>query len=536
MLPEELMQHLRALNRLIYYVTDEEDRFLTDLPESIKKFSKQMWVFNSTMGLQPIETVIGDWTAHKHPENADTMDANKVFKRIYTDDPRNAQNFYVILDPERVFKDDNVCRRILNIIHQLHNDPKTIKILIFVGPRRAIPEKLARYMEVIYDKGLSNEQILEIVEGTCSKLTSPETVVAAPPDAAQIFRGLTSWEIEMAIAHSISVTKKDPDPAKRFRIDPEIITAYRRRALKKTDLVQYVDTSKFTFDQVGGASRFKDWVVKTAATWTERGRDYGLVPPKGVLAVGIWGCGKSLSVKAMGSTWKLPVVSLEMGKLRGSLSGASENNVYAAINLIERVAPCIVWIDEAEKSLSGGQSSAQTDNGTTSRMIGILSTWLQETNAPICLALTANSLSTLPIEFINRMDERFFFDLPSKKDRIDILKIHLGKIRQDWRRFDLDALADRADNMVGREIEQAIKAALADSFHANKPALDYDLLKLQLVKKPRIFKTMVDEVEQLRAWVGYDKEADDGIRARYAAPPVHHNKAGGGNLQIVEGV
>src|SRR5207244_211958 len=100
----------------------------------------------------------------------------------------------------------------------------------------------------------------------------------------------------------------------------------------------------------------------------------------------------------------------------------------------------------------------QTDSGTTSRMIGILSTWLQETEAPICLALTANSLGTLPIEFINRMDERFFFDLPAKKDRIEILKIHLSKIKQDWRKFDLNALADRADMMVGREIEQAIKA------------------------------------------------------------------------------
>jgi SpoVK/Ycf46/Vps4 family AAA+-type ATPase len=533
MLPEELMQHLRALNRLVYYVTDEEDRFLIDLPESVKKYKHRMWVFNYTMGLLPIQDVIGDWTQHKHPENKEQFEVNKVFQKIYTDDPRNEQNFYVILDPERVFKDENVCRRILNIIHSLHNDVKTIKILIFVGPRRAIPEKLSRYMEVVYDKGLSNDQIKGLVETTCSSLSNEEMVVSAPPDAAQIFRGLTSWEIEMAIAHSISVTKKDADPAKRFRIDPEIITAYRRRALKKTDLIQYVDTSKFTFDQVGGASRFKDWVVKTAATWTEKGREYGLVPPKGVLAVGIWGCGKSLSVKAMGSTWKLPVVSLEMGKLRGSLSGASENNVYAAINLIERVAPCIVWIDEAEKSLSGGQSSAQTDNGTTSRMIGILSTWLQETDAPVCLALTANSLGTMPIEFINRMDERFFFDLPSKKDRIDILKIHLSKIKQDWRRFDLDALSDRAENMVGREIEQAIKAALTDSFHAKKPALDYDILKTQLIKKPRIFKTMVDEVASLKEWVGYDKESDDGIRARFAAPPIVGKNASG--LSLVEG-
>jgi SpoVK/Ycf46/Vps4 family AAA+-type ATPase len=198
--------------------------------------------------------------------------------------------------------------------------------------------------------------------------------------------------------------------------------------------------------------------------------------------------------------------------------------------MIERVSPCIVWIDEAEKSLSGGRSSDQTDSGTTSRMIGILSTWLQETSAPVCLALTANSLSTLPVEFINRVDERFFFDLPAKRDRIDILKIHLLKRRQDTRRFDLDVLAEAADMMVGREIEQAVKAALIASYNKGHAALDFDTMKNILLRKPRLAKTMVDEVQGLIQWVGYDKDADDGIRARYAAPPTTKNAS---SLRVV---
>lgn len=530
----ELLQHLRSLSRVIYYVTDEEDRFLVQLRNTVnKKYAQRTWVFNAAMGLQAIDDVIKDWTEHKHPESKEFFEPNKVLQKIYTDDPKNEQNFYVIMDPENVFKDPMQMRRVLNIVHSLHNDIRTIKIMIFVGPRRAIPDRLSRYIEVINDKGLDKTEIEELVTQTCQQLSSPDVSVVPPSDPSSIFRGLTSWEIDAAIAQSIAVTKRNPDPSLRYRIDPEIITQYRRRALKKTDLVQYVDTSKYSFDQVGGAARFKDWCVRTAATWSEKGRAYGLTPPKGVLAVGVWGCGKSLSVKAMGNAWKLPVVSLETGKLRSSQVGASEANVYQAIALIERVSPCIVWIDEAEKSLSGGASSANTDSGTTSRMIGILSTWLQETEAPICLALTANTLTTLPIEFINRMDERFFFDLPSKKDRLEILKIHLQKIKQDPRRFDLDALAERADMMVGREIEQAIKAALTDSFHAKKPALDPDILMTQLTKKPRISKTMVDEIATLITWVGYDAEADDGIRARYAAPPTKRNMGGG--LQVVGG-
>jgi hypothetical protein len=178
---------------------------------------------------------------------------------------------------------------------------------------------------------------------------------------------------------------------------------------------------------------------------------------------------------------------------------------------------CVVWLDEAEKSLSGGQSSAMSDAGTTSRVIGILSNWLQETTAQVCLALTANSLKTLPVEFVNRMDERFFFDLPSEEERVEILKIHLRKRGQDPENFQLAELAEHAVNMVGREIEQAIGAALIESFHAGCDALSPELLAKELQSKPRIFKTMVDELKEVLDWVGYDPDIGDGIRARFAS-------------------
>jgi len=220
-----------------------------------------------------------------------------------------------------------------------------------------------------------------------------------------------------------------------------------------------------------------------------------------------------------------------MGRLRSSGVGESEANVYRAIRIIESAAPCIVWIDEAEKSLSGGASSAQSDAGTTSRTIGILSTWLQETDAPVCLAMTANSLKTLPVEFVNRMDERFFFDMPTEEDRVDIIKIHLEKAGQNPEDFDLAKLAEASRLMVGREIEQAIQAAMRESFHAKKAGLDEDILALELTKKPRIVKTMVDEVKEVLEWVGYDPEADDGVRARFAGKP----GGNGGTLKLISG-
>jgi len=508
----ELNFYLSSLARFIYFVTDEEDRFLVKLQQKLKEYSKRTWVYNAALGLVPIDGLLVDWKQRTHTENPDTINIHQALVQIYKDDPKREQNFYVITDPERWLADPHVQRRVLNIAHQLHQDNTIVKTLIFVGTRKVIPEKLSRYIEVVQDKGLTGDEILALVEDAAKNLRTE-----VPADTPKVFKGLTSYEIKMAISQSIIATKKDTKNPRR--IEPALIAEYRQKQLKKSDLVQYIDTSTFNFDDVGGAGRFKAWAKKTRATWTDAGQKFGLKPPKGVLLVGVWGCGKSLSVKALGHAWGLPVVQVEMGKLRSSGVGESEANVYRVTRLIEAAAPCVVWIDEAEKSLSGGASSAQSDAGTTSRTIGILSTWLQETDAKVCLAMTANSLKTLPVEFVNRMDERFFFDMPTEEDRVDILKIHLRKAGQTPDDFDLAMLSEKAAGMVGREMEQAIGAAMVESFDKGKAALDEKLLANELAHKPRIIRTMTDDVREILDWVGYDAEANDGVRAKFASAP-----------------
>lgn len=527
---QDLRFLLRAFTRLILFQTYEEDRFLKGLKEIIKSGSCK--VFNPAFGLQDIDTVIADWKLRKSPENKSQFDINQVLDSIYKEDPKGESAVYVILDAERFLKDAQdqnsmAHRRLLNIAHQVHNDEKMVKTIIFVSHRRVIPEKLSRYFEVVVDRGLTEKDVIEVVSGPAKSLGIP-----VPKDPYKLFRGMTAWEVESAIAQSVIHTR-DKSGKGNQSIDPPFIMECRRKSLRKTDLLSYVDTKEFSFDQVGGAQRFKDWCERAKASRTDAGRKFGLKPPKGVLAVGVWGCGKSLSVKAMGQSWGIPVVAMEMGKFRSGQVGQSESNVYQAINLIESIGDCIVWIDEAEKSLSGGQSSAATDSGTTSRMIGILSTWLQETSAPVTLALTANTLSTLPVEFVNRMDERFFFDLPGLKERTEIIKIHVARLGRDPKKYDLAALSEKADMLVGREIVQAVEAALRDSFHAKKADLDEGILATALEKKPRISRTMVDEIQSLIQWVGYDPVSDDGIRARYANPPT--KRATGGALSVVEG-
>lgn len=507
----ELLFHLRSLSRFIYYVTEEEDRTLKQLAEVLKKHEKRTFVFNAVFGLIPLSQLISDWANHSHAENRECPDIHRAMIRIYTNDPRDEQDFYIITDPERWLGDPHIQRRLMNIAHQLHNDEKTVKVMIFVGHRVAIPTKLQRYFEVVHDRGPNEKEIVEVVDTVSQKLQ----VRDRPNNLTKLFKGLTTYEIDAAVAQSVVHTKKDKDRPRR--IEPKVVGEFKRRQLRKTDLLQYVDVSNCTFDQIGGLDRFKDWVEEVKACWTDEGQKFGLRPPKGVLAVGVWGCGKSISIKAMGAAWRLPVIQLEMGKLRSSGVGETEANVYRALTLIESVAPCVVWVDEAEKSLAGSHSSSHSDAGTTSRTIGILSTWLQETEAPVCLAMTANSLGTLPVEFVNRMDERFFFDLPSEDERIEIIKIHLRQQGQDPAKFQLADLADASKKMVGREIAQAVSAAMRRSFHDGLDSLGQEVLLTEMQRKPRIFKTMVDELKEVLEWVGYDPDVEEGIRAKFAS-------------------
>lgn len=510
MLNEEMIHHIRSLTRLLYVVTDEEDRFIKDLHHQMKKHEERIWVFNAAFGLRRIVDLVRDWSSRAHGEEAATLNINAALTQIYKDDPKEKENFYIITDPHRWFRDDHVVRRVENIVHQLHQDLKSVKCLIFVGPSRSIPLPLARYFEVVQDPGPGDEEIRTLSETVCQQIPTK-----VPDNPELLFRGMTTYEIEQAITQSVVRTKKDAVNPKR--VDPSFVADYKRNGLKKSDLIQIINTSDISFKSVGGADRFKEWARLHQACWTEEGRRFRLRPPRGILLMGVYGCGKSLCAKALATEWKLPLVQFEMGRIRSSLVGDSENNLHRALRLVESVAPCVMYLDEAEKELSGSQSSAQSDAGTTSRLLSILSTWTQDNKAPVCMVMTANSLKTLPPEMVNRMSSRFFFDIPDEEARIDIIRIHAEAFGQDASGFNLANLSERADQLVGREIEQAVEDAMVRSFNARKTRLDEEILGDELHRKSRIVTTMTDDIRSIIDWVGYDSDKDDGVRAHLAA-------------------
>jgi SpoVK/Ycf46/Vps4 family AAA+-type ATPase len=278
------------------------------------------------------------------------------------------------------------------------------------------------------------------------------------------------------------------------------VFAEKQQIIRKSGLLEYYATNE-TFTHVGGMTVLKDWLDKRAVAFTVEARAFGLSAPKGILMLGVQGCGKSLCAKAVSNLWQLPLLRFDMGRMFGSLVGSSEENVRRAIAVAESVAPAILWVDEIDKAFAGSQGSGATDGGTTARVFGTFLTWLSEKSAPVFVVATANDISQLPPELLRkgRLDEIFFVDLPSRDERLEVFRIHLTKRGRNAAQFDLAALADASTNFSGAEIEEAINSALYDAFYA-KTELTTQHILTALAQTVPLAKTMDEQINRLRSW------------------------------------
>jgi SpoVK/Ycf46/Vps4 family AAA+-type ATPase len=265
-------------------------------------------------------------------------------------------------------------------------------------------------------------------------------------------------------------------------------------------LLEYYPATE-TIDQVGGLGVLKDWLRKRTVAFTDEARAFGLPPPKGILLLGVQGCGKSLCAKAVSSLWQLPLLRFDIGRMFGSFVGSSEENIRKAIAVADSVAPAVLWVDEIDKAFSGSQSSGISDAGTAARVFGTFLTWLSEKSTAVFVVATANDISHLPPELMRkgRLDEIFFVDLPSNQEREQIFRIHLAKRGRTPADFHLQALTEASENFSGAEIEQAIISALYDAFSASSPLATKDIL-LALRQAVPLATTMAEHIDQLRRW------------------------------------
>jgi SpoVK/Ycf46/Vps4 family AAA+-type ATPase len=238
-----------------------------------------------------------------------------------------------------------------------------------------------------------------------------------------------------------------------------------------------------------------------AAAFGAEAREFGLPEPKGLLLVGVQGCGKSLTAKAVASLWKLPLLRLDVGNLFGSYIGTSEENMRKAIKIAESLSPAILWLDEIEKGFSGVASSGMSDGGTTARVFATFLTWLQEKTKPVFVVATANAIDQLPPEMLRkgRFDEIFFIDLPTCTERESIIDIHLKKRRREPKRFAIERLARACEGFSGAEIEQAIISSLYDAF-AQKRDITTEDIERAFAETVPLSTMMSEQVEAFRSW------------------------------------
>src|SRR5512143_2480366 len=317
----------------------------------------------------------------------------------------------------------------------------TCTTVVLLSPTLVIPPEIEKEVSVLDVPLPTYRDLLQLLKEIVGVVRQGNRakVELTKDDADQLIKaaqGLTLSEAENAFAKAIA------HDGRLSKDDVPLVLEEKRQVIRKSGLLEYYPTD-VKLGNVGGLDALKTWLDRRGAAFSEAARKFGLPEPKGLLLLGVQGCGKSLTAKAVAGQWRLPLLRLDMGRIFSGLVGSSEENLRKAIHVAESVAPVVLWVDEIEKGLSGVRSSDASDSGVTARVFGTLLTWLQEKTAPAFVVATANRIDALPPELLRkgRFDEIFFIDLPQHPERREIFEIHLRRRRRDPAAFDLAALA-----------------------------------------------------------------------------------------------
>jgi hypothetical protein len=422
--------------------------------------------------------------------------------QYHTADPRTALAFisdltapgvFVFCDAQILFGDPVAVRAVKDAARAAAPG----ETIVLAGPSLPLPPELKGVALPWSLRPPGDEELAELVGRTVADLAGRG--LATPGDHAAeaalvaALRGLTLADAQQLLEQTVL---RDGGLG-----DGELprLRAAKMELLDHDRVLELVPAASGTFDQVAGLAGLKHWLeIRGKAVGSERARDMGIDPPRGILLTGVPGCGKSLVAKTLAATWKRPLLLLDPGRIYRKYVGESEQRLESALHTAEAMAPAVLWIDEIEKGFASG---GEADGGVSERLLGTFLRWMQDRPDGVFLVATANEVAVLPPEFLRkgRFDEVFFVDLPGPEARQAVFRIQLAARGHDPAACDLTRLAAATEGFSGAEIEAVVVGALYRAFAGSADLTTDDLVAEAAAVIP-LSVARAEEIAALRAW------------------------------------
>jgi hypothetical protein len=476
----ELKTLVLSFHSLLAVETVEEERVRSLLIEVANDLRLPFYEWSVTEGLRRLRGATMEMT----------QDALQALRGI---EKYDFDAVYLFKDLAPHLSNANIARALRDLAYKLTS---TRSAIVLTGQPIELPPDLDA-LAVRFELDFPDEaELRELIRMVIDSIGARQTVrVDLTREEAQrmvrALSGLTLNQARQVIAQAIV------DDGCLSAKDIQSIIRRKGELLEHGGVLEFfpVDGNRF---ELGGFDRLKGWLESAKVGFTPAARELNLEAPKGILLVGVQGCGKSLAAKFVARQWELPLLKLDAGRLYDKYIGETEKNFRKATTLAEAMAPVVLWIDEIEKVFAQG-GSGESDGGLTHRLFGSFLTWLQEKNADVFVVGAANDLMSVPPELLRkgRFDEIFFVDLPTPDERQKIFGIHLTLRKQEPAQFDLAALAQATDNFSGAEIEQVVISALYRTLQRKQPLSTQALIEAASNTVPLAIARRED-IEQIR--------------------------------------
>jgi hypothetical protein len=488
----DLAALLRARNALIWIVTREEARAERVIFEACGAAGYIPRTWDCAQGVCRM-----DGTPTPEVGGRDVMDTLIGIQTSAGARTAQERGAWILRDLPVWLRDPGTLRRLRHLARYLPTVPReSAQAVIVITTSAEVPPDLAGDATVLDWPLPDRAEVAALLDATIAGLPTDLRESAAPNgtrDAAiDAALGLTGNEIQACYARSLVQSR---------RIDPAAVAGEKRRVIARERVLEWYDPLPGGLDSVGGLDALKAWLEARRAAFTPAARAYGLPSPKGALLVGVPGCGKSLTAKAIATAWGMPLLRLDLGALRSKYVGDSESNLRKALKVAETVSPCVLWLDEIEKALAGATQGA-ADGGVSADALGAILQWMQDRQGAAFVIATSNDVSGLPPELLRkgRFDEIWWVDLPTLPERAAILRAAMRAHGRDIEQIAAERIASACADFTGAEIAALVPDALFASFADGAREVGApDLLAAAATVVP-LASTAKEKIAKLRDW------------------------------------